>query len=225
MRRRHRRALLRDADALHALAVALVALVGSGGLMYLGYAWHVLQVARRAPARPALERVDAVLLFGKHSPDGDPDADFRARIERARALARLRPGMPMLLLGGGPAPTEAEVAARELRAGDLPAECELVLEDQSRDTLENLRHARALLHSRRADTVLLLSSRYHLARCALFARQLRIPHRLCAAENEFSIAEAGWRRLLMEAGLTMWVDLGLRWARLIGHRRMLSKFA
>lgn len=225
MRPNHRRALLRDADALHALAVALLALCGSAGLLYLGYAWHVFRVACRAPVQPALDRIDAVLVFGKHCPDGDPDEDFLARIERARALAQARPRLPLLLLGGGASPTEAEVAARALRAGALPADCELVLERHSRDTLENLRHARELLQERRAADVLLLSSRYHLARCALFARALRIEHRVCAAEPELRLAGDTWRRLLLEAGLTMWVDLGLRWARLIGHRRMLSRFA
>lgn len=225
MRHHHRRALLRDVDVLHALLVSTAALVASGGLLFAGYAWHVHRVARRAPAQPALEPFDAVLVFGKHCPDGEPDADFRARIERARALARRRPELPVLLLGGGTVPSEAEVAARELQAGGLPPACELVLEHASRDTLENLRHARELLQSRRAGRVLLVSSRYHLARCALFARQLRIPHEVCAAEEHPDRASLRWRALLLESGLMMWIDLGARWARLIGHRRMLARIA
>jgi uncharacterized SAM-binding protein YcdF (DUF218 family) len=223
MRRHHRRTLLRDTDALHALAIAFLALCGSAGILYLGYAWHVFRIARRAPVLPELDHVDAVLVFGKHCPSGDPDADFRSRIERARALALARPGLPIVLLGGGTSPTEAEVAARALRAGPLPADCELVLEQHSRDTLENLRHARDLLQQRRAADALLLSSRYHLARCSMLARELGIPHRVCAAEEEPPRGLCGWRPLLGEAAYVMWIDVGQRWARLTRNRRMQAR--
>ena len=36
-------------------------------------------------------------------------------------------------------------------------------------------------------------------------------------------APAPLLRLLGEAAYVMWVDVGARWARLIGHRRMLAK--
>lgn len=220
MLKQHRRAILRDTDALHALAVALVALVGSAGLIYVGYWRHVRGIARAAPTDSGTASGDAVLVFGKHSPAGRPDPEFHERIERARALARSRPDRPLLLLGGGEAPTEAEIAARELRRGDLPRDCELVLEDQSRDTLENLRHARELLRERGIARAILVSSRHHLARCAMFARHLGIDHALCAAEDRTDVDS---RKLIVEAGILMWVDLGRRWARLIGHRRMLAK--
>jgi uncharacterized SAM-binding protein YcdF (DUF218 family) len=218
--RRHRRAILRDTDALHALAISLLALIGSGGLVLLGYWLHVRGVARRAPTAADANGDAAVLVFGKHSPQGRPDAEFRARIERARALARSCPGRPLLLLGGGDPPTEAEIAARELRAGGLPDGCELVLEHHSRDTLENLIHARELLRERGLSRAILVSSRHHLARCAAFARHLGIEHAVCAAEER---TDADPRRLLGEAGVLMWIDLGRRWARLIGHERMLAK--
>lgn len=221
-RRRHREALLRDADALHALAVATLALLLSGGLLYLAYLGHALRVAWRAPVDPGPG--GALLVFGKRSLDGRPDVDFQARIARAHALLQADPGRGVLLLGGGPpGATEAAIAARALAALGLPAGCLPRLEDQSRDTLENLRNARALLAADPAlggAPVVLLSSRYHLARCALFARGLGIGHRLCAAEPAL-----GWRpgvlgRLAAEAAYLLWVDIGRRWAALIGHRRM-----
>jgi len=213
-RRRHRRALLRDLDALHAMAVALVVLMATGGLAWLGYLWHVARVARRAP-------VDAgagiVLVFGKHCAGGVPDADFLARIERARTLADAG-ATRLLLLGGGEHPTEAEVAARELRQRGLPAAVQLVLEDASRDTLENLRHALGLL-GEGAAPVALLSNRYHLARCLLLADCVGLAAVPCAAEARFGFRPA----LLGEAALTMWIDIGRRWAGLIRSERMLSK--
>jgi uncharacterized SAM-binding protein YcdF (DUF218 family) len=224
-RRRHREALLRDADALHALAVAGVALVLSGGLLYLAYLGHALRVARRAPVDPGPG--GTLLVFGKRSLDGRPDADFQARLARAHALLRAEPGRGVLLLGGGPpGATEAVLAARALAALGLPEGCVPRLEDQSRDTLENLRNARALLAADPAPgaaPVVLLSSRYHLARCALFARGLGIDHRLCAAEPALGWRPAVLARLAAEAAYLLWVDVGQRWAALIGHRRMLAR--
>ena len=126
----------------------------------------------------------------------------------------------MLLLGGGDDPTEAAVAERELRALGWPATVPLVLEDQSRDTLENLRHAHGLLGDG-SGPAWLLSNRYHLARCCLLADCVGLEHEPCAAED-------AWRftpQVLAEAGLLMWIDLGRRWARLIGNRRMLAKLS
>lgn len=224
-RTRHRRALLRDADALHALAVAAVALLGSGGLLYLWYVRHVRQIARNASVEPALADAGAILVFGKHSRDGTPDPDFRARIERARLLVHQRADLPLLLLGGGVGPTEAEIAARELRAGALPPECELILEHESRDTLQNLRQARHLLQARGDGAAVLVSNRYHLARCALFARTLGVPFKLCAAETSIPSGPGAWRPELAEAAYLMWIDLGQRWARLWRNQRMLDRLA
>ena len=215
-RRSHRQRLLRDRDVLHALGVAVVALVASCGVAYLAYLWRAVRVASRAGTTAR----GAVLVFGKHCVDGRPDADFRARLRRVHALAASGQAGRVLLLGGGDEPSEAAVAARELQALGWPDAVPLVLEDQSRDTLENLRHAHAL----RGDAdgpAWLLSNRYHLARCALLAECVGLEHALCAAEDD-------WRfdpRLFGEAGLLMWIDLGRRWARLIRHERMLAKLS
>src|SRR5690606_34485168 len=162
----HKLALLADRDALHSLAVAGLACVASLGVVYVGYFVHVVRIARSAPCEPG--RGQTVLLFGKHAPRGRPDPDFQARLQRAATLWRQRPPRSMLLLGGGPAgaPTEAALAQAHLRELGIPTDAPLVLEDRSRDTLQNLRNARALWQPDAAtDTVTLLSSRYHLARC------------------------------------------------------------
>lgn len=213
-RRRHRQRLLGDLDALHALGVALVVLVATAGLAWVGYlvrAWRIAQGT-------GTQAHGDVLVFGKHCVDGRPDADFQARLRRAHALAASGAATRLLLLGGGDAPTEASVAERELRAMGLPAALDVVLEDESRDTLENLRHARRLLGDGGAP-VFLLSNRYHLARCSLLAECTGLDHALCAAEDTWRFTP----KLLLEASLLMWIDIGRRWARLIRHDRMLAK--
>jgi vancomycin permeability regulator SanA len=167
-----------------------------------------------------------VLLFGKHAPRGRIDRDFQARLDRAVLLWRDSAPATVVLLGGGPAgePSEAELARRELLARGVDRDVPLQLEARSRDTLQNLRNARDLLGATAAlPRVVLLSSRYHLARCALLARQLGFDWELCAAEPRLRLGPRTLLRLVGEAGYVCWSDLGTRWARLIGHQRMLAR--
>ena len=234
----HMLALVGDRDVWHSGVVAGAACVLSLGLVYVGYFVHVLRIARKAPCVP--ERGECVLLFGKHAPAGLIDHDFEARLDRAVSLWRERPPASMVLLGGG-APgevTEAELAQRGLLARGFGADTPLQLESRSRDTLQNLRNARTMLSSElpAGDVVVtlvpvapgqlqvtLLSSRYHLARCALFARQLGFDAELCAAEPRLQLGPRTLLRIAGEAAYVCWSDLGTRWARLIGNRRMLSR--
>jgi uncharacterized SAM-binding protein YcdF (DUF218 family) len=220
----HRRRLFLDRDVLHAGVVAAAACMLSAGLVYVGYFAHVLRTAQRAPTRP--ERGETLLVFGKHAPEGRLDADFAARIARTAALWRARPPRAIVLLGGSAPghPAEAEVARTALLAEGVAADAPLRLETASRDTLQNLRNARALLaDGGHAGPVVLLSSRYHLARCALFARQLGFDWELCAAEPALRLTPRTVLRLAGEAAYVCWIDLGTRWARVIGHRRMLER--
>ena len=230
----HRLNLFSDRDVVHAMVVTGAACLLSAGLVYVGYFVHVLRVARKAPCLPALAVQDAlgrqpgdcVLVFGKHAPRGRLDADFIARIDRAASLWHERRPRNMVLLGGGPEgmPTEADLARAGLHARGIAPDAPLLLEARSRDTLQNMRNARDLLQTM-ADRgrVVLLSSRYHLARCALFARQLGIDAEVCAAETRFSPSPRNLWRLAGEAGYVCLTDLGTRWARLIRHERMLSR--
>ena len=118
--------------------------------------------------------------------------------------------------------TEAEIAHRALLASGVPATTPFEFEQESRDTLQNLRHARQLIGAE-ARPVVLVSNRYHLPRCALFARHLGIDHVLCAAEAQWRPSPSNLAKLALESAYCMWVDVGRRWAQLIGHRRMLGK--
>lgn len=221
----HRLSLIGDRDVLHSLAVAAAACLLSGGLVYVGYFVHVAWVAQRARCLP--EHGDCLLLFGKHAPGGYIDHDFDARLDRAVSLWHEQPPSHVVLLGGGAPgdPSEAEIARVALFARGLAADAPLQLEADSRDTLENLRNARVVLGERWSRRVTLLSSRYHLARCALFARQLGFDAELCAAEVRLQWGPRMLVRLAGEAAYVCWSDVGTRWARLIGHRRMLDKFS
>lgn len=209
-------------DIGHSLAVAALACVATAGLLYVAYLGHALWVALRSTHRS--DDGDYLLVFGKRLKDRRPDPDFQLRLAHAKRLAENSPGRPLILLGGGePGASEAEIGLRTLRDMGLPEQVPVMLEDRSLDTLQNLRNARQLLAQREPGPVLLLSNRYHLARCAKLAAQLGFDYRLCAAEARFQPTPRTLTRLAAEAGYLCWLDVGTRWARLIGHRRMLRR--
>lgn len=220
----HRMNLFSDRDVLHAGAVTVLACVASAGLVYLGYFLHVWRVAHRAPCEPV--RGECLLLFGKHAPRGEPDREFGERLDRAAALWHARRPRHLVLLGGGPpgVASEAEVARAGLFARGMVEESPWLLEAQSRDTLQNLLNARDLLRAGAIQgRVALLSSRHHLARCALFARQLGLDAEPVAAEERLRYGPRMLLRLAGEAGYVCLSDIGTRWMRLIGARRALER--
>lgn len=219
----HQRSLLLDRDVVQVGLVSFAACVGTAGLLYAYYWSKVWRTARKAACMPA--HSECLLVFGKHAPNGLTDVDFSLRLDRAAAVLRAGPDRDVLLLGGGPVgvPTEAEVAQRGLMDRGFAA-TRFHLEAASRDTLQNLRNARDLMRARGITTpVTLVSSRYHLARCLLFARQLGFQAEACAAEPEFRVNLRNLWSVTGEAGFFCISDVGTRWARLIGARRMLAR--
>lgn len=214
---------LPDRDILQSLAVAVLASVATAGVLPAGYfvwAWHIAVVAPKQPRRGR-----SLLLFGKRLVSGGVDADFRARVARAHEAMRAGACDRVILLGGASTGSRSEAAAAfaELQRLGVPAGVDILLDETSLDTLENLRNARGLLGVHAREPVTLLSSRYHLPRCAFIARSLGLDYELCAAEDTFVARGGSMRRLALEAAYIMWTDIGLRWARLLGLRGVIDQ--
>ena len=221
---------LSDRDVLHAALVTLGALVLSLGMVWVGYLIYVWRVAARSPL--TLARPMTVLVFGRRLVHDQPEADYQQRLERALALMRAERTDHVLLLGGRSGGTLSEAAAGRawLASHELPPGITLQLEQASVDSLENLRHARSLLQedgpvTRVLPPVALVTSRYHLARCLLLARRLGFDSLPVAAEPTLVLNRRYLLRLLAESGYLMWIDLGARWANLIGHRRITARLS
>ena len=217
---------LRDADVLHAAVVTVLAVAMSAGLVWLGYLVHVWRVATRSPLSPP--RPMTVLVFGRRLEREAPGHDYRQRLQRALMLARQQHTDHLLLLGGCSGSRLSEAAAGEawLRRHHLAGDVRVELEQDSVDSLENLRHARRLLQEGGPlPPVALVTSRYHLARCQLLARRLGFDSVAVAAEPSLPRHARYLGRLVLEAGYLMWIDLGMRWARLIGHARMAARIS
>ncbi len=217
---------LRDRDVLHAAVVTVLALVLSAGLVWLGYLVHVYRIAARSPLVPPRRMI--ALVFGRRLEADAPEHDYQQRLRRALTLAEQHQTDHLMLLGGslGAQRSEADAGLAWLRQRGLVGDVRVELEQDSVDSLENLRHARRLLLVEgRLPPVALVTSRYHLARCLLLARRLGFDGVAVAAEP---VMPRHWRylgRLMLEAGYVMWIDIGTRWASLVGHARMTARLS
>jgi uncharacterized SAM-binding protein YcdF (DUF218 family) len=118
---------------------------------------------------------DCIIVFGAAvRPDGTPSDVLRRRVEGGYSAWRLLPGSRLLLTGGigrhGPA--EALVMADLLRAKGVP-EGDLVLDQESRDTLESVRAtARILQGLPDLGRPWVCTSAFHAPRCWALLRLL-----------------------------------------------------
>ena len=220
---------LRDRDVQHAAVVTVLALVLSAGLVWLAYLIHVCRIAARSPLVPPRRMI--ALVFGRRLEGDAPEHDYQQRLSRTLLLTQQAQVDHVLLLGGcsGGQRSEASAGHAWLQRHGLPGHVRVQLEQDSVDSLENLRHARRLLLAQANDAglppVALVTSRYHLARCLLLARRLGFTGLPVAAEPALPRHRRYLGLLLLEASYLMWIDLGLRWAQLIGHRRMRARIS
>lgn len=127
-----------------------------------------------APGVSASAPYHAIIVLGAAlAADGRPTATLRRRV--AHGVAAWRRGLaPHLMLCGGVKrhpPPEAEVMAGLARAAGVP-ESALVVERQSRSTLENAACAARLMAARGWTAALLVTDRLHLPRALLAFRHV-----------------------------------------------------
>lgn len=208
-------------DGLSMFVLSNVVIVITGGLSLLWCLRRVHRIARDTPSR--LGAPGCRLVLGMCLGRAGLPRDFELRLERAR---RLRGAGPILILGGRTGRTALSEAAAGrdwlVRRGCPPAD--ILIEDGSTNTLENLQEVRRRLRDAAgAGTPVLITSRYHLARSSILAGGLGIGHRLCAAEDRLAYRPRIIGRLLLEAYLLHWYAVGRGWATLTGNRAMLGR--
>jgi len=130
--------------------------------------WQYMLGVGRAPQE--VPAVQAIVVLGSGTLNGKPRPVLAARLDTAAELARLQPGVPIVVSGGvdwGETDSEATAMARylEQRHG-VPAE-RLLLEHESTSTDLNLQLSRPLLAARGIDVtapLAMVSSDFHLLR-------------------------------------------------------------
>ncbi len=191
------------------LLLSCVLILVTGGVSLLVLYWRVMRIAIVAPN--SIENASCIIVPGMCLQDEQLGAEYRMRLDRALHLiaygkVHKHPVTAILLLGGvteGGIRAESEVAADYLQKANIePTQC--WLEKHSTNTLENFHHAKVLLDEDNIESAVLVSSRYHLARCSVFASAYNIQHSLCAADEAFVYSLKNLYRVLKEAFNLHW---------------------
>ena len=149
--------------------------------------YRVWAQGQRDEERPA----DAIVVMGAAQYDGRPSPVFAARLDHGVALF-LAGDAPRLVLTGGKAAgdrtTEAAVGRAFAIERGVPADA-IIVEDQSRTTLESIRAVAALLEADDATTAIFVSDRPHMLRVLRMAADAGItawgsPTRTSPIEND-----------------------------------------
>jgi uncharacterized SAM-binding protein YcdF (DUF218 family) len=217
VRRRPLKRILEDRAIAESLVASLLFLVLTAGLsLLLSWLWVLRWALTRGP-RPG---GGILLLCGHQLDQGKPSGDYIQRLGRAAELMVDQPDLRLVLLGGG-VPSEA-AAGRDWLLANTRLDAERIeLEEDSIDSLENLRNARELLPA--GVPVYLLSSRYHLGRLRLFAGQLGLDARLVPAEHGFRPSPRQLMLSVQEAVYVCWFVSGRLWARLARRESLLAR--
>ncbi len=108
-------------------------------------------------ATPRQVQVDAIVVL----------TGGKGRVEEGLRLFREKKGQQLFLIGVNPSVRKPELY---IPGPDDPPEENLVLEQQSRNTLENAIYGRDLLMAHNVNSIMLITSRYHLKRSAILFR-------------------------------------------------------
>jgi uncharacterized SAM-binding protein YcdF (DUF218 family) len=157
------------------LGVAVWVLACGVATLALWYAFDLVYVTTGNETDHAAS-ADAIIVLGCPSYERNIVSDtFSACVQaRARHAARLyHTGLaPNIIPTGGltgPPPSEAAAMAQVLVAEGVPPSA-IVLEEQARDTVGNLRYSRAIMQQHGWRTAILVTEPHHIQRAAYIAR-------------------------------------------------------
>lgn len=136
----------------------------------------VITLICRAPAKSVPAGTDALIVLGAALKGYEVSTTLDYRLRRSAEILRQHPGLRVLVSGGqcasGTRP-EAVAMAEHLERLGIARE-RIILEDQSRSTVENLAHCLPLLEralGRKPRLVAIVTSDYHVFRALLMARR------------------------------------------------------
>lgn len=138
------------------------------GILLLWYGWSSVAVTAW---RTDVVSADAALVLGAAAWGDRPSPIFRERINHAIQLYNNGDVAKLVFTGGVgiKSPTAESVIAKQyaVRRG-VPAS-DIIIEDQSRNTLTNLTNAAPILAENDIDSVILVSTPFHMRRALLIA--------------------------------------------------------
>jgi uncharacterized SAM-binding protein YcdF (DUF218 family) len=188
--------------------------VGVTLFVLLWYAADLLYVSTGNVTDYAVQS-DVIIVFGCPSYEGNVvsttfSACIQARAHHAADLYRRGLASHIIPTGGltGPPPTEAAAMSSVLQADGVPASA-IFLEEQARDTVQNVRYSRDIMRSHGWRTAILVSEPNHIKRAALIARDGGIDATISPAVDSpgWNTPDARTQNLLRDARTLMTYQL------------------
>lgn len=186
--------------------------------------------------------IQAILIAGLCLKNNHPIEEYQARLHRLVSLLTGVKNKPdIIILGGitgGNTLSEAQAGANYLIAHGIKAE-QIILEDQSRHTLENLQNARSILNyllqkkssnirqegEILAKDVAIISSRYHLYRIVTLAQGMQMTLQPIASEKNFSFSLLMLMRMIKEAYFLHWYWSGKLWVFITANKKSKARIS
>lgn len=164
---------------IHSLPFILITLF-SASIIYISMSVLIftlyIELMQKIPWR---RRFDYIIILGAGLIDGDKVSGLlRDRIDKAIEVYNKHDSLPKLIPSGGQGDdetiSEAEAMRRYLADKGIPEE-DIIKEDKSTTTYENLTNSKAIIDAREGDKrIALVSSNYHVYRALRICRRLGI---------------------------------------------------
>ncbi len=159
------------------------------------------------------QHADAAVVLGAAAWDKNPSPVFRERINHAITLYQSGKVEKLIFTGGTPKPgymTEAEVGRRYALKQGVPSS-DILFENTSRDTYQNLANIRPLLHDNNLDTIIIISDPFHLARAQAIADSLGLHATTSATPTSAYTDEQKRRQFLLQESYALFAYYWAHW--------------
>lgn len=204
-------------------------------LFTLGLAWFwqtfkVYQVAKKSQQS---FQYKTWILFGKKLKYDQLDEEYRQRLNAVNDWFSITTPTHLIIQGGispGNVVSEACAGKMYLESKGMSQQrmelikCQLLLEDTSKNTLENLRETRAFLNKLNLPLqVGIISNRYHLLRCSIMADNMGYKTVYMPAEKEFELTRHNLLKLFIEGVFLNWYLTGRFLSKLLRNQRLVER--
>ncbi|GMR19505.1 MAG: hypothetical protein BMS9Abin36_0100 [Gammaproteobacteria bacterium] len=215
------------ADGLVTLILSNFVLAMSGGISFLFTLYRVVRVAKTAAIR--VNHPDWLIVLGMHLQNGRVRKEYKQRLDRSISIFEACGSCKIMLVGGmtGNSDISEAAAGRDYLLAQGIQEDDIVLEERSHHTLENLSNIRNVLLKENSPRLALITNRYHLARSVVLALGLGLSVTPCAAEARLIQDRSDWLpiagKLLREAYYVHWYYTGKYWSKWTGNKKSLAR--
>lgn len=212
-------------DGYFTLILSLLLILISGGMTYLLTCIFIFYIANKT-IQKTISTPSLYLVLGRKLINNLPDKDYLARLNSVLSLLKNHTDSSALLLGGytGQAMISESKAGKDYLVAENISPENVMIEESSRNTLENLQQAKMIVHSEKRQ-ITLISNRYHLARAEIMAKGFGITPVIYPAEERFVFHYTNLLNILVEAFHLHWYLTGKSFARLTNNQKMLARIS